>query len=720
MDILVGSNKDEIDAISQFDEWAGALKRPLFTATLTSLARLCARAQGLQSQGFKYANMASALSRDEREHAESKSDGYVGIARSLIVLSRDEAAEYFDRAVEVASRVGDENLDRWAALLDLADRAATSERPLAEIAYKLARCAELTYEYVARDKHFDWEGTVRAITALCPSSSLAILSRWRDRAFGLPGRLLPIAVEFLLERRRIDPKIAVCLIGFRAQWDWVEPLSDALNACGSKAEKESVFAFAYGYMRLEEHEPSMWHRTREALASHGLSITDIDGLISFSQQRELSARRNSSDTEELLARMDDEKEQCNWNEIFCETDLLSANGILGAYNRLRQGPARYHEDRFFKEMFGRVPIGKEADLIRAVSQMSEFDLYCLHSFLRQLPKSWKSRLAVRSALATVIKSLCRKYYMNVTRSRYYQVLPLKAVYEISGVAEIEIADIVLSAIGEATQVVGAGRLFTLVGLLALKLSCDEALDALSFGLGLFDAVLEDRDGDGPWSQALAPAVDVDGAIAGYVWAGLASPRASVRWEAAHVVRRLCMLGQTSLLAALAVLAKAGGGGAFADARLHFYGLHARQWLVIALARAASESPEAVVPYADYLMELALCGDPHVLIREFAARAVLAMCEGSYLLIDPQIQQQLRNVNEPTLPVEVSRSYERLPQKLQSSEQSEGRHFLFGIDVGALLVCAAWALLCEDASRGRGRSRTGAHRMGAFGLRAVGR
>jgi hypothetical protein len=70
---------------------------------------------------------------------------------------QDEALAYFNRAVEVASKIGDENLVRWAAMLDLADRAAAPQRPVAEMAYKLARCAEVTYEYVARDKHFDWE-----------------------------------------------------------------------------------------------------------------------------------------------------------------------------------------------------------------------------------------------------------------------------------------------------------------------------------------------------------------------------------------------------------------------------------------------------------------------------------------------------------------------------------------------------------------------------------
>ena len=55
-----------------------------------------------------------------------------------------------------------------------------------------------------------------------------------------------------------------------------------------------------------------------------------------------------------------------------------------------------------------------------------------------------------------------------------------------------------------TEIVSSDRLFTLVGLLASQLSHEEALDVLNFGLCLFDDALGEDDGDGPWTDALAP------------------------------------------------------------------------------------------------------------------------------------------------------------------------------------------------------------------------
>src|SRR5690606_2140591 len=119
-----------------------------------------------------------------KEDAEEKAKTFISLARAVLVLYRNEAEQYFYQAVEVASKIGDENLDRWGALLALADRSANSDNPNPEIAYKFSRCAELTYSYVDRDKHFPWKSTVQSITRLCPASSFAITSRWRDRGFG--------------------------------------------------------------------------------------------------------------------------------------------------------------------------------------------------------------------------------------------------------------------------------------------------------------------------------------------------------------------------------------------------------------------------------------------------------------------------------------------------------------------------------------------------------
>ncbi len=670
-----------------FDQWINGLERPLFATTLTHLARLAARSPKLAERALDYSGKAFDLIHNERENAEAKSDSYVKLARAILTVSHSEATAYFNHAVEVASRIGDENLDRWGALLDLADRAASRDRSNPETAYRLARCAELTYDYVDRDKYFDWRATIEALSGLCGSSSLAILSRWRDRDFGWAERILPIAVNFLIDRGDLDPQIALALIGFHAQWDEPFLLKSALATCAAKEEKQVMVDFTYRYMTLGKHGPEKWRNLKSILNEHRMTLPqDLEERISLSE-REEQLKSGTSSYIAKSATNRESKDGRDWDAIFDGVDLSAANDISLAYRRFRElGPPFYYEI-FFKEACRRVRIGKEAEFIAAMADVADFNLFCLRDFLEQIPERWRSRVAVKQALAQTVKVFCRRFCMKIVRNRYYEALPFKTACELSGIPESELVDVALAAIGEAAQVAGASRLFTLVGLIAPKLTESEALEVLSFGLDLFDPVLEDTDGDGPWSPRFEPPSEIEGAIAGYIWGGLAAPRASLRWEAAHVVRALCTLGHKEVLDHLIMLANGGSAGAFYDARLHFYELHARQWLLIGLARAAKDRPDLVAPHADFLIKLAFDSEPHVLIREFAKKTIISLLDVGFLESQADdLRERLSVINVSKLPPVESKSYQRFENgksddEVDADAEGDGDRFYFGIDIG---------------------------------------
>lgn len=685
-DTLLTAERTDDALVDMFEQWIVSLKRPLFTTTLTHLARLAARSPMLKSRAFNYAGMAFDLIKDAREDAESKSDSYAELARAVLMVSRSEAVEYFNQAVEVASKIGDENLDRWGALLDLADRAASRDRPNPVIAYRLARCAELTYDYVVRDKHFDWKTTVEAISGLCGKSFLAILSRWRDRDFGQAERILPIAVNFLVARGDLDPKVALALFGFRAQWNEPLLLKSVLATCANKVEKEAAMEFVYRYMTLDQQSVERWRELKCVLSERGITPPELDERIALSERKEQFSKsgENSYSINQVVEQ--ERRDEHDWNAIFDGINLCITNDILRAYRRFKDLDPPYYHEWFFEEACRRVQIGKEAEFITAIAGVTAFDLYDLRIFLKQLPDNWKSRLAIKPALAQTLKAFCRRFCMEITKSRYYEILPLKTACDLAGIPEGDVVDVVLAAIGEATEVAGASRLFTLVGLLALKLTENEALEALSFGLDLFDPILEDTDGDGPWSPKLEPPAEIEGSVAGYIWGCLAAPRASLRWEAAHVVRAICTLGQEKVLKHLIMLANGASANAFYDARLHFYELHARQWLLIGLARAAIEHPNLVAPYADFLLKLVFDGEPHVLIREFAKRTLLALLDAGFLESQADLRHRLAIVNTSPFPPVESKSYRRFENGETDGEAKAGSkgdedRFYFSIDIG---------------------------------------
>ncbi len=683
-DILVMAGGAQETRLKEFDTWSASLKRPLFTTTFNSIARISARHKPMQAKSFGYAKQSFELTQNEREDASSKVTSYVAIARAIWAVSESDSKVYFDQAVEVASNIGDENLDRWSSILYLADRAADPKKPVQEVAYRFSRCAELTYEYVVRDKYFDWEATVRAIAALCPSSCLTILSRWRDRKFGWAERLLPEAFKFLVDERGLDPLAPMALIGFRAQWDKVSLLSSSLEVCKSLTQKIAVANYIYRYMRLDEHDVATWQKLKTIATAHGFTLEAIDDLIAYSERKERSSKSidYNSGHHYDAGRASARGAERDWDGVFAQVDLTTPNGISDAYHQFKSTePPDYH-DRFFSEACNRVEIGKENKFIQSLTEVPEFELYQFRNFLDQLPDNWRQRPGIKIALRDTLIVFCQRYCMEINRSRYYEIFPFALACKVSGLSESAIADIVIEAIAGTAEELSTGQLFTLTGILALRIDQLEALGVLRFGLDLFDDFLKENDGDGVWSEDLIPPSDINEAIAGYVWAGLAAPSSSLRWQAAHAVRGLCFLERTDILRSLIQLAERGTAGPFADHTLHFYNLHARQWLLIALARAAMESPDSVIPYTDFLVKIALDGSPHVLIRDFATKSLQALKQTGRWIVDDETSKKLLAVNTSSFPVQFTKSFERVnARRMNGPESSIDWEYYFGIDIG---------------------------------------
>lgn len=149
--------------------------------------------------------------KNSEDHAETLISDYMSIAQSIFPLDRLEASEVLNKAIEVTNKLGEENLQRWNALLCYAVRAGQEQQRKPYLCYRFSQCAELTYKYVYRDKHFPWDYTVDAIYDLDPNSALAIASRWRDRQFGDEDRILGKLADKLLNEDSLSPLIPLAL-----------------------------------------------------------------------------------------------------------------------------------------------------------------------------------------------------------------------------------------------------------------------------------------------------------------------------------------------------------------------------------------------------------------------------------------------------------------------------------------------------------------------------
>ena len=658
----------------QYENWLGTIKEKLWPNTLIAICRFSAQICGLEAFALKTA--AYTYQRIENftdVDAESRVDNYQELARAVLPLSREEASAYFDRAIEIASRIGQENFSRWNALINLGRAAGTPSNPQPELAYKFAQAAELTHSY--SEDHFNWSDTVETLGGLCAPSLLAISSRWRDRRFGDYKILAPLVIETLTKLNQLPEKTAVMMGGLDAQWDRLTVLDRALGQEPTLDGRRRLLTTAYRYIRLQSYDKEKWQKV-EALGDQlELRLLDIERLVEGGTDKNY---RDSLITKHSTGvREPHDPPQEDWKVQLDNACLDDAISLKEAFERIKQSdnPAPYSD--FVDEGMRRAGPGNAAAFIKAVITWGDFDLYCLRDLLKAIPESFKDLTSVRRAIKTAVINVCQKEPSRIFRRGYWVSLPLEQLNKEGIVRDLDVVDAILIGYIDRVQHADADELFQLLDPLATKLSPKEASEALDYGLGLLQEALVDDKGDGDWTEALRPPTSVLSALAGYIWSGLASPITADRWQFAHVVRNAVEIQWDGLLEALSSQAAANLAGSFADQRLYFYSWHARQWLLVGLARGALARKGLPMSCITHLRQE--LKTRHVLIRAFAAQALIAA--GATRDADEMAELLATNISQ--LPEMVTESYggdleTDSPQDLQGAAKSS---FYFGIDIG---------------------------------------
>ncbi|WP_334161549.1 NACHT domain-containing protein [Phenylobacterium sp.] len=662
-----------------FSEWATDPKAKLWPDTMIDLCRRAARAEGLAELAVTLAGQAFEALERGREDAETRLADFTKLARAILPVSGSEAAAVFDRAVSFASRIGEENLDRWEAFLSLGRAASDPSQPKPKTAHRFSRAAELTYEYVVRDKHFAWNSTSEVLAGLCRSSAFAVLSRWRDRGFGHAPRLLPIVVNRLVAEAALPNFAPVALAGVDAEWSRLEILKAAADG-EATAHRDAILQLAWRYMRVEPYGHRTWAEVSALGQRLGISFPDAERLaaatipLSPSRPAPSSERAPPSDASIATRRNPD------WPVIFDGIDLTDSLGLRTAYAALRTYDPPYRLEEFFQQALTRAGPGREADLIRAVAGWPDFDTYDLRYLLDALPKPLPRRPALRAAVRETVLGMCRREPERVWRRGWNGVIPFERLEAEGLFTDAEVVSATVEGFAAHVDHLSAGSLFRAVDSLAAMLTAAEADDALNYGMDLVEDLLGPDDADGTWRPTLEPPADTLAALGGYIWAGLGSPLASVRWQFAHAVRGVIELGWKDLLVAILAWAERDDAGPFTDQGLEFYLWHARQWLAIGLARAALAAPAAMETAAPLLR--AWTALPHVLIRELCAQALANLAAAG--VIDEEDTEGLAAVNRPQKPVRrISGWVDRKFDEVEPAEDSasDDEKYYFGIDIG---------------------------------------
>ncbi len=163
--------------------------------------------------------------------------------------------------------------------------------------------------------------------------------------------------------------------------------------------------------------------------------------------------------------------------------------------------------------------------------------------------------------------------------------------------------------------------------------------------------------DGVWKPGLYPTHGETDTAAGLIWRFLGAPSAAQRWRAAHSIRCLVRFGKWEVLDALIGRFHCADAHPYQAPELPFYFLHARLWLLIAIARVALDHPHDVARYADLLKSVAFDTNvPHVLMRHFATQTLLLCARGGSVKLSASETKELKKVSVSPFRMKKTRTY----------------------------------------------------------------
>lgn len=616
----------------------------LFAPFLTQVVARLSRAPKLHNAVLELAAHVENLIAADTD-TSSRISAYGELARAVWRTSSDEAAAYFRRGLDLADAIGSDDFDRTAHLLELTQNYRGV--PLTPVAvHDLARIFELNLH---EDEKFPWVGYGKAMSSVGGLSALAITGRLDDRGKSDLRLSLPPLLTALVLDDKLSPDLASCLFGLvepTETWSW------RFSAFAKAALKElapSQREWLFSLILIEIDRADLLAPLRETI--HELLLLAEAHLAADSPAlgriRGMAARRGPA-ASTSGAHLPADYVPGVANVVLGDPDALDR--AIESESRVRPKHRSPQQTLKGLALLALTPADRIA-FVEAVAKANAADLseklFALEAHIRDWTR-WSP--ALRDRLPEIASMFVEKHASELVGHSWEADFGWRHLIDtFNGSRSALTAQVIIALRETATEVSGDAWL-SLAAKLAPVVSNDACRRGLERFIALTGATLPAEVGDGPWSERYGVGNESSDAVAGFIWSRLGNYKAASRWRAAHAVRRLGAIGRFDVIDLLVARFDDISKPPFCDIRLPFYVLHARLWLLIALARIAKDKPERIVRYRALLERIAF-GDefPHIVMRSFAVDGLREMLKLLDAVEASALGTRLAMVNASSLP-----------------------------------------------------------------------
>lgn len=572
---------------------------------------------------------------------------YIAIARAVLVISFDDASVYFDKAIEVASKFGDELVPRWEAVVALARRACIKQTVPDELAYRFIRCAELIGENVSREKHWSRNEAMRVCAKMSPGIALSTLSRWRDRDIGRFEYQFEAMLMELISSQTISASTGWALNRFFSYHQLNELLAICLENEPSDNIRRSFVDDAIYLLQIEGTSSEYWNKLKEIAVKKNISNEVLKSITDFYAQQKIK----SANVDDMPGHEQRHESKQDWDDIFKDLNTATPEGFTVLIERFKskQGKDdfRWSWRNLLKEAIARLEEKSRWLFIDTVFLSEDISHYDVQYILSSMPEAWKGRVSYQAKLSSIVYRLGERYAHELTNE--YSFNSFKKELNLDEALTEKLIAGIVSGLANGDEIADARQFFGFVFVASSCVNEQDASELTDYSLSRFELHIGEDFGDGAWSDNLYITNDVSINVAGFIWSALGSPRSSVRWNAAHCVRKLADFNCIDIIDALVFWLKQDKAGAFGHHKFPFYNLHARLYLLIALARVSLYKPELLIQYKDIFVHYAF-GEPHILIQKFSAEIAGNLSTSLDDVYDVDTLNKLKAVGKSKVPI----------------------------------------------------------------------
>ena len=581
------------------------------------------------------------------------------LGRAILPASIDDASTYFCEGLEQMDAIGSGDYQFTEELLFFASKLKGKELNQREF-HTLTNICELNLG--DEPEKLPWGIIGSAFSKAVGLTGLAKISRWDDREkISLSRTLLPY-LSALVRDGKLGPKDALALNHLANPVEYFSSSTEGFAKALREQAGPETDVITELIQQFQDNNPfSAVDSTVATLASLAeetlgpssdtfryLSAARKSYAKAIDARNEMSNHARGQDAR-MRKRVDEDnrKNRAKLKRIAAATNPSDEASLIKAINDFHGLQSTYElKGGFFASLRKKVPFRYRAQYVRNICKMENFYFYWKLDELTECKQSWAGSSA---SLDQVYRELAVPLIQfHVDDLVDDGILSGYLINEISDITGVPVAELVLELIkifARPDSFVSGAIWLAFASFFCSQVDEGQGQFALKRLLGSDAAKLADNVVDGDWKNGLYPENDITAVATGFVWRMLGAPAAESRWRAAHSIRCFARLGRWEIVDSLVDHINSKTAGAFQASELKFYYLHARLWLLIALARIAIEYPEEIARYKDRLLTIATSkNDPHVLMRHFAARALLSCIDAGKLDLPTSTTQCLRNAD----------------------------------------------------------------------------